>query len=121
MKAIKCFIVLSCIFFPLLTLAQEEGKVCLGPFLSKVWYEPSTRPYLTIGKHGPFRFEQGSQSSQLIKGLNLKETYKVKVHFKGEVVSSWNINFDKAGSNTVRIWRSAGAWRMEPVKDGACE
>ena len=102
--------------------AEEKGSVCLGPFLSVVWYEPSDRPYLTIGDYGPFRFEQGKQFSRFVtKDLDINKVYRVKIHYDGRVVSSWDLNFDKIGSNTVCIWRDKGAWRMEPLKNSKCK
>jgi hypothetical protein len=125
MKTINWFIILLFILFPHFVIAEDGGSVCLGPFLGKAAseYEPSTQPYVTIGDSGPFHFEQrpGNQSPVLIiEGLALEKTHTVKVHFKGKIVESWGLNFEKVGSNSVRIWRSAGAWRMDPIKDSAC-
>ena len=122
MKILIGFIVLCFVSFPLFALAENKGSVCLGPFLSVVWYEPSTRPYLTIGNYGPFHFEQGNQPFRLIvEDLDIKKVYRVKVHYDGKVVRSWNLNFEKIGSDRVCIWRDKGAWRMEPIKNSKCK
>ena len=122
MKILIRFIVLFFISFPVFALAEDKGSVCLGPFLSVVWYESSTRPYLTIGDYGPFHFYQENQQSRLVaEDLDLNRTYKVKVHFGGRVVRSWNLNYDKIGSDRVCIWRDKGAWRMEPIENSKCE
>jgi len=122
MKVLIRFIVLFFISFPVFVLAEDKGSVCLGPFLSVVWYEPSARPYLTIGDYGPFHFKQGNQPSQLVaENFDLKKVYKVKVHFDGKIVRSWSLNFDKIGSDKVCIWRDKGAWRMEPINNSKCK
>ena len=122
MKVFICFIAILYMAIPPFSLAEDKGSVCLGPFLSIILYQPSNRPYLTIGDYGPFHFEQSSQPCRLVAGgLDLKKVYKVRVHFEGKVVTSWNLNFEKMGSNMVYIWRDKGAWRMEPIRNGKCE
>jgi hypothetical protein len=118
MKVLIRFIIFFIVFFPSFAHAEDTGSVCLGPFLSVVMYEPSIRPYLSIGNYGPFYFDQEHQSSRLVlEDLDLKKVYKVKVHFDGKVVSSWNLSFSRIGSDRVCIWRDKGAWRMEPIKN----
>ncbi len=122
MKKTICIILIIYIFVPFSVFAAEKGSVYLGPFLSVVWYDPGTRPYITIGEYGPFHFKQGNDYCALaVKDLDLNKRYKVKVHFNGEVVRSWNLDFNKTGSSTVCIWRDKGAWRMEPVESGKCD
>ena len=122
MKILIHFILIFFVSLPLFEHAEGKGSVCLGPFLSVVWYEPSTRPYLTIEDYGPFHFDQENQLSRFVaEDLDIKKVYKIKVHFGGKVVSSWNLNFDKIGSDMVCIWRDKGAWRMEPVKKSKCK
>lgn len=122
MKVFFRFIIILFIAFPSFVFAQDKGSVCLGPFLSIILYESSNRPYLTIGDYGPFRFEQTNQTCRLVAdNLDLDKVYKVKVHFEDKVVTSWDLNFKKIGSNMVYIWRAKGAWRMEAIKNGKCE
>ena len=122
MNKLKYIVVVLIVIFPLVAYAKGKGSVCLGPFLSIVLYEPSKRPYLTIGDYGPFHFDQVNQPTRLVaEEFDLNKTYKVKVHFGGKVVTSWDLNFEKLGTDMVCIWRSTGAWRMEPITNGKCE
>jgi hypothetical protein len=124
MNKFKYIIIVLVLFstFPLFAFAEGKGSVCLGPFLSVVFYEPLKRPFLTIGDYGPFHFDQKSQPTRLVaEGLDLNKPYIVKVHFGGKVVTSWKLNFEKLNADMVYIWRSKGAWRMEPITNGKCE
>jgi len=122
MNKLKYVIIVFFVTSPLFAFAEGKGSVCLGPFLSVVLYEPSKRPYLTIGDYGPFHFDQSSQPTRLVaEGLDLNKTYRVKVHFDGKVVTSWDLNFKNLNTDMVYIWRSKGAWRMEPITNSKCE
>jgi hypothetical protein len=121
-KLLICFIFIFFSISPFISFAEEKGSVYLGPFLSVVYYKPGTMPYLTIGDYGPFRFENKDQISKPVTDeLDLKIIYKVKVHYDGEVVSSWDLNFDKFGDSKVCIWRAKGSWRMEPMENSKCQ
>lgn len=121
MKLCTRFIILFLMFSGFAAYAHDTGSVCLGPYLSVVWHDPASRPYLTIGDNGPFRFNRTGQSSGLaIQGLDTKAIYRVKIHFQGRVIQSWDLDFEKTGSIRVCIWRDKGAWRMEPVEKSKC-
>ena len=122
MNKLRYIVIVLIITFPISAFAEGKGSVCLGPFLSIILYENSKRPFLTIGHYGPFYFDQANQPTRLVaEGLDLNKTYKVKVHFDGKVVTSWDLNFEKLGTDMVCIWRSKGAWRMEPITSGKRE
>jgi hypothetical protein len=122
MKKIISTIIIIIFILPFFANAAEKGSVYLGPFLSVIWYEPSKKPYLTIGEFGPFKFENDGQISKLIiDDLDLGQIYKVKVHYDKKVVESWDLNFDKIKSDIVCIWRAKGSWRMEPYEKSRCQ
>jgi len=94
-----------------------SGSVCLGPYLGKVRIEHEfQRLYLRIGESGKIHFDPSQKTRIVLNNLDLHKTYSVKVFFDAKPVESWALNFDKLKSVMVIIWRSAGAWRMEPVE-----
>jgi hypothetical protein len=93
-----------------------SGSVCLGPHLGKVREKNEfQRLYLRIGDSGEIHFNPSQNARIVANNLHPHKTYRVTVYFDSKPVNSWPLRLDTLKSNMVIIWRSAGAWRMEPT------
>lgn len=104
------------------SVSADTGGVCLGPNLTKALELPRERLFITIDNSEPLYFDsQNSQPHLVLDGLSLDSPHMVKVHFDGQIVKSWVLDFKKLGTPLVLIWRAAGSWRMEPVTADRCD
>ena len=98
-----------------------DCAVCLGQNLSVALSEHSERLFLTIGNSAPIYFYKPQPPPRIVAdGLDRAKPYLVRVHFDGQVVASWYLDFDKLGSDMAYIWRAKGSWRMDPGRTGKC-
>ena len=104
-------------------LSEEPGgSVCLGKNLSIVASDHSDRLYITVGDSPRIYFDRASDGPKLVvQHLDLDKSHVIKVHFDGEVVESWKLNFATLATDTVLVWRAKGSWRMEPIRLEQCE
>jgi hypothetical protein len=98
---------------------DNAGKVCFGKNLAKAYSEHTDRLYLKINDSNKLFFNQ-KYTGPVIRDLDVNRVHMIKVYFDNQLVKSWPLNFSRLHTNSVIIWRSAGAWRMEPVDSFEC-
>ena len=91
------------------------GRVFFGKNLAKPASEHTDRLYIKIDDSDKLYFN-GKHDGPVLENLDLNDDHIVKVYFDDEVGQSWTLNFSELGTQSVVIWRSASAWRMEPIK-----
>jgi hypothetical protein len=107
---------------PSVAADEATGYVCLGKNHAKTGRERTRRLYLTIDDSERLFFDPpGSKARIVVDNLTLDADHWVRVYFDGEVVRSWRLNFSALGARGALIWRSSGAWRMEPTSAGTCD
>ena len=110
------------IAFCSIAFSEVKGTVCLGKNLSIVISEHSKRLYLTVSESDKIFFRRPFLQPVIsVQNLALNKDHLVKVYFDGKVVRSWGLNFSELNASTVVIWRSKGAWRMEPIEVSLCK
>jgi hypothetical protein len=103
------------------TAVGGDCSVCLGRNLSVASSEHSERLYLTIEDSPPIYFYKPQPPPRIVaRGLDRTKRYLVRVHFDGQVVASWHLDFNKLESNMAYIWRAKGSWRMDPGRTEKC-
>ncbi|HPF73876.1 MAG TPA: hypothetical protein PLX09_09780 [Xanthomonadaceae bacterium] len=101
--------------------ANPDGVVCLGKNLSKLLDEHGERLQLQVDDRQSFAFNNSfDPPREVVNDLRLDATHVFKVFFDGELVRSWQFDFRSQESHAVHVWRSPGAWRMEPIAPEAC-
>ena len=110
---IKKIILVLLIFSANAAASGDMGKVFFGKNLAKVSTEHTDRLYLKINDSEKLYFNR-KHEGPVLEGLDLNKDYVVKVYFDDRIVQSWVLNFSKLKVQNLVIWRSAGAWRMEP-------
>ena len=105
------------------SLAEEAGGIiCLGNNLAKVADENSRRLHLQIDDSSNIYFKKPYNDPELAaKDLSITADHTIKVFFDGNVVQSWTLNFARLNTNSVVVWRSAGAWRMDAIDASLCQ
>jgi len=94
--------------------SDNGGKVYFGKNLAKPASEYTDRLYLKIDDSEKLYFNR-KYEGPVLENLDLNKDHIVKVYFDDEIGRSWILNFSKIKTKSVVIWRSAGAWRMEPI------
>jgi hypothetical protein len=95
--------------------SDNGGSVFFGKNLAKPASEHSDRLYLRIDDSEKLYFNRKCDGP-VLENLDLNDDHIVKVYFDDEVGQSWTLNFSRLEARSVVIWRSAGAWRMEPIQ-----
>ncbi len=96
-----------------------DCSVCLGRYLSKV--NDAHRVSLKIGDSKKIYFNKPQKPPKIVvEKLDMNEKHQVRVFYDDQVVSSWYIDFKNLNCKMVCIWRSAGAWRMDPILSNKC-
>jgi len=88
---------------------DNGGSVFFGKNLAKVASETTDRLYLRIDDSEKLYFNR-KYDGPVLENLDLNEDHIVKVYFDDEVGQSWILNFSELETQSVVIWRSAGAW-----------
>ena len=99
---------------------DNVGRVCFGKNLAKPYSEHTDRLYIRIDDSKKIYFNR-PHAGPVIDNLDINVHHIVKVYFDDELGQSWPLNFSKLDAQSVIVWRSAGAWHMEPVEASACE
>lgn len=94
--------------------SPNTGSVYLGKNLSKSLSEHTDRLYITID-NSPQIYFNTSSTEPVMENLNLDQNHIVRIFFDDQQVESWIFNFSQLNTKAIIIWRSAGAWRMEPI------
>jgi hypothetical protein len=120
MKTIP-IIVLTSLILANTPIMAGDCSVCLGPYLSIVLNDEQ-HVSLTIGDSKRIYIKSRDDLPKIVaENLDSTMRYRVRIYYDNKVVESWHIDFKKLQCKMVRIWRSAGAWRMEPVPSNTCE
>jgi hypothetical protein len=101
-------------------VAQDHlGRICFGPNLAKPLSEHTDRLYLRVDDSAKLYFNR-PQDGPVLADLDLHQDYLIKVYFDDRIVQSWTLNFANLDTHRVMIWRSAGAWHMDPAEAAIC-
>jgi hypothetical protein len=104
-------------------LANEmTGTVCLGVNQAKSASEHTEQLYLTVNDSPNIYFARPFNGPRVVaQNLDINKNHTIKVYLNNALAQSWVLNFSNLGSNSVLIWRSAGAWRMEEMRSSSCK
>ena len=117
-------LIIFAVLLPSQSLSAEEagGIICLGNNLAKVADENSRRLHLQVDDSSNIYFTKPYNGPTLVeKGMSVTSDHTIKVFFDGDVVQSWTLNFERLNTNSVVVWRSAGAWRMDAIDASLCK
>jgi hypothetical protein len=113
---IKKLIIALIVFSTPVLASDNGGKVYFGKNLAKPASEHTDRLYLQINDSEKLYFNR-KYEGPVLENLNLTKDHIVKVYFDDKIGRSWILNFSKLKTESVVIWRSAGAWRMERIEE----
>lgn len=101
---------------------ETKGTVCLGNNLALPSEEHSDRLYLRIDDSPRIYFVRPYRGPRVVaRNLDVHKEHTVRVYFDHQQVQSWTLNFPKLNTDSVLVWRSSGAWRMEPNDTSSCK
>ncbi len=98
--------------------AAKVGAICAGPDYSKAL--PDKDIYIKID-NGEKQIFSGARGKILFHNLNLDKKYLIRIFKDNTQFSSLKLEFVKFKTNFVMIWKSSGAWRMDPVIGETCD
>ena len=101
------------LFATTLFAGGNGGNVFFGINLAKALIEHTDSIYLKINDSKKLYFNKNYQGP-VLENLDLNKDHIVRVYFGEKIAQSWILNFSKLQTQSVVIWRSAGAWRMDP-------
>lgn len=121
MLKITLLVILACLTNVAIS-NEQKGAVCLGENLAKSSSEHSERLYLKVGDSQSIYFVRPYTVPVIVaKNLDLNKDHIVYVYFDDAVVASWKLNFLNLKTQSVRIWRAPGTWRMEAIEISLCK
>jgi len=91
---------------------KEYGSIIIGQDLSKVL----TKNPLMIEIEGFGSRSIPRKGEKIITGLNLNKIYHIKVNYEEKVIKDWTINFSKLKTRRIKIYKSPGYWRLNPLR-----
>lgn len=101
---------------------ETKGTVCLGKNLALPDEEHSDRLYLRVDDSPRLYFVRPYRGPRVVaRNLDVHKEHSVRVYFDHQEVQSWKLNFTILNTDSVLVWRSSGAWRMEPNDASSCK